>query len=252
MPVELAMSSFTRIISDLERCALTGGDVEAFARGAALPDDLGRALVRSRRLRVLDWLAQSGLSVVNVMRSATPVFLALAGERPINDKHAVAEVLWRRLEVEASERDPSGWLVETGRYEVMLVEARRTRTQPPAPREGIALRLVAEARIAAIDPRAQAVHVALPDHDVPTENAAAILEAALAAQTSDRPCAVPVMAFGGIGDAPGTVAELDEDVARVLAGLAVAPRSLAELRRSLGPRLDVVLENHLLVSAEGA
>jgi hypothetical protein len=240
---------FQQIVAGLDDCALGRGAVAPFLAEAGLPLDVARALVRARRLRVLDWLAQAGLSVVNVLPEAVDELLALADVEGLHDKYAVAGGLWRRLEAVSSRRDPSGWLAEVGRFEVLLIEARRSRGARRAPAADEPLALAPEVTVGRADPRVQEVHQRLPAFDVPRDRMDGIVTAAVAPLAGQRPEPSWLAAVPGVGDGEGAVVELTDAVADVIRATAAAPGTTLDalLGRLAQDELDTLVAMQIFI-----
>lgn len=241
----------TDVVTALETSAHAPGPQVDGLIAFGFPPELARAVVRSRRLRVLDWLAQSGLSVVNVMPGAAEALLALAHESGLGDKYDCAAVLWARLREPALVLDPSGWLREAGEFEVLLIAARRSRPPLPPVAAECVVGPAPWARFAALDPRAREVHERLPAYDVPEAQMASFVDQAVGPLRASSCVRAPLVAVPGVAEEPGVVAELTAEVMAVLEALAHRPLALATLAAWLpGPDLDALLEAGVLAPAE--
>jgi hypothetical protein len=202
------------------------------------------ALLRSRRLRVLDWLAQSGLSVVNILSGAEPAFLQLAETCDISDKYSTARLFYDRI---APHLSP--WMDQVARLEVLLIEARRPRPQvyPPL-READPAYLIREAIIDQIDLSAAIeIHQKIPSYDVPQEvrlNFRAMVE-----RRPNLPQPILVLAAGPNTDVDGIVGSIEPIVAELLCN-GGAQFTWGALRMRLGSETADSLREHQLITTE--
>lgn len=238
------LDAFSR---DLELAALDAGEGEAILELLGIPYDLARSLLRSRRLRVLDWLAQSGYSLANVLPETTTRFLEIAVQHGLADAQHTVDRLHASLERVLVERDPTGWLCEVSVLETLLICARRVRGTPRRFDDHALVRLARDARWARVDPRAREAHELLPTYDVPSDDHAGSIERALASLGGHPRLPVPVLAIGGVGNDDGIVAELSDWVASFVGRLATSPMPFRVARDQLDAEtLDAFLAYELL------
>ena len=208
----------------LEQAALTPGV------GAPPPERIEidalawAVLVRGRRLRVLEWLSGAGMSLLNVLDGVESAFLAVAERAGLHDKFAVAELLRAEL------RGLDDWSDQVSRLEVLLVAARRA---PPPRSHSASPRWGAVFSTERVDPRALEVHDRLPKHDIPQDQRAARLRAALSV-VDGAPHSVPMIAGHGQDDEPGAVLALDDRELDTLTGLRTRPETYGFIGQALG------------------
>jgi hypothetical protein len=196
------------------------------AASADLPFEpaVSRALIQSRRLRVLDWLAQSGFSLVNMLDGVEEAFLDMAAREDLRDKYDAARLLASHLRLK-------GWQAQVASLEVLLVEARRPRPEPLLPQgDSDVVRVAQGAVIESLDlGRALALHEALPSYDVPRERRAGLLAAL---ELPHEPELVSVLAIGPCESVEGFVAEIEPALVRALFE---GPRPWGEIAAQLTP-----------------
>lgn len=209
---------------------------------AALPLDAAvtSALLRSRRLRVLDWLAQSGFSLINILDGVETVFLKFAETHDSSDKYSTARQLYKLI----APALPL-WTDQVAQLEVLLIEARRPRAQvyPPG-RDSDLVRLVGEAVIGHIDLNAALeIHHKIPAYDVPREARRHYQD--LVEQHPNRPQPGPVLAAGPTAEVSGIVASLEPIAADMLSE---AQFTWGALRARLGAETAAALIGAQLIT----
>lgn len=205
------------------------------------------SLVAARRLRVLEWIAGAGMSVLNVMPDVEETFLRVAAEEGLANKTAVAASLWRTLSSRAREISP--WLELTGDLERLLLAARMDRARPVLAGDAPA-RLATGVFLARGVPDALAIHEELPSRSVPEAARAALLARALGRTPDGAPREAFVLAAAGIDAADGALFEVPDKDAEVLLTLASCPLVRSALRARVTPEtFDALVDGEMLEGA---
>lgn len=235
------MDSLIEIVRDFETAALTPA-----SNAASLPfePDLCRALIRSRRLRVVDWLAQSGFSLLNVLDGIEQAFLEMADTCDLSDKYCAARQFRNFLRPQLSARP---WMDQIARLEVMLIEARRARPDPPSiSGDAEQVILVPEATLDSIDlDAALELHSMLPAYDIPAEQRPPFRR--LIESRAGTPAPATVLAVGPASRTDGFVASIQPDLAAILAR-ARTPVAWGDIRARLDSETAAMLLDQQLIS----
>ena len=115
----------------IDRAALSPGPLSEPPPGCPLPRTTWQAILRSRRMRVFDWMIDAGFRLLNLLPQANTCFLALAERCELQNKYSVPRNLW--LSLRDNIEDDRGWLNAIAETEILLVEVREPRSFPDLP-----------------------------------------------------------------------------------------------------------------------
>jgi hypothetical protein len=211
----------------LESAAVAPGAAVRPAFVTELDELAWATLVTSRRLRMLEWLAGAGMSVLNVLPGAERALLDVAERAGIEDKTRCARDVW---DVMCERYDRDARIDQVARFELLLVWSRAHDAADEVERAPL---WRSELAADHVDPRAAEAHELLPAHDVPASMREALLSTALGVLDGSL-APVPMIAAAGCGEAPGAVLAVEEAHLAVLEGLRDQPRRYEEIGALLG------------------
>ena len=222
--------SLERVARRLDEAALAPGDGGLPPRESGWDDRMWAALVRARRLRVLEWLAASGLSILNVLDASEECFLDVAARVGVADKALAARCLWEALE---RRRPIDPWIEQVGRVELLLVAARVGARHTRAPTADGMWTVSPAVVVDEADPRAMGIHERLPQYDVAEEERPHVLRDALSA-AAGAPQPTTLLAAPASELEDGAILMLDSVTAGALARLRREPAPLDSVLATLG------------------
>jgi hypothetical protein len=232
--VDLPFRHIEAIAEAIDLAALSAGPFSPPPARFPLPQATWYAILRSRRLRVFDWVVDAGFRLLNVMPRSNEHFLAFAEHSDLHSKYAVARSLWPSIREDIA--DPSGWLDAVAEIEILLVELREPRPVAQSPEAASdVVTLSAGLRLVRIEPMALDLHHAIPEFSLPAHVAAAEL-LSLRRRCPQRPPRPQHALFvPGSGDEPeGSLIQIESMLATALAATLHQTMTVAQLRDRIG------------------
>jgi hypothetical protein len=226
----------------IDRAALSAGILPHRPPGVALPDTTWQVILRSRRLRVFDWIADSGFRLLHVLTGSSEIFLKFAERHDLHNKYSVARRLWPALIEEMSGsglEDALDWLNAVAQAEILLVELREPASRTGGPEsETDWVMLSAGVRLAQVDPVAVDLHLSMPEFSLPADAAKAALSALHSRLPPQPPQPQDVLLVAAADmQAESSLIQIDSALAGVLRRMARQAMPVARLRDQIGSEL---------------
>ena len=229
------MSSTVELMAAaIDRAALSAGPLSEPPAGCPLPRTTWQAILRSRRMRVFDWMIDAGFRLLNLLPQANTCFLALAERCELQHKYSVPRNLW--LSLRDNIEDDRGWLNAIAETEILLVEVREARSFPNLPEgETDIVALAKGVRLTQLEPETLLLHDLIPQHSIPA-TAAAVQLAQLRQRFPQRQAVLQNILFvPGWGEEPeGKLIQIDCRVASALMVAVDGGLSVADVGERIG------------------
>ena len=218
----------------IDDAALSAGQFSDPPPLFSLPRSTWHAILRSRRMRVFDWLVDAGFRLLNLLPDATSSFLAFAERSELHHKYSVARNLWQSMRKDLANGD--GWLNAIAETEILLVELRESRSFSRMPlSESDVVTLSSGVRFVKLDPRTLGLHDTLPEFSLPSPAAAARLSQLRLQFPDGSPVLQSILAVPGYGDEPeGRLIQLEDTLTAALSTGIDGGLSIARLRDAIG------------------
>jgi hypothetical protein len=226
----------------IDRAALSAGSLPPRPANVALPPATWHVILRSRRLRVFDWIADAGFRLLHVLPGSSESFLRFAERHDLRNKYSVARRLWPAMLEETVSNgleDALGWLNAIAQTEILLVELRE-----PAPRvrspeaDSDLVELSAGVRLARVDPFAVDLHFSIPEFSLSPDVAKAELSALRLRLPQRLPQPRDALLVPASESQPeSSLVAIDSALACALRTVARRPMTVAQLRERIGSEL---------------
>jgi hypothetical protein len=218
------------------------------------------SLVRSRRLRVLDWAAASGLSLLNLVDGVREKFLDDFMDADLSDKYSVALRLgecapcWLALD--------TPWSKDLASYQAHLVWIRQERARPVLPSSPDQyVKLAAGCRFFTADPKVVQFQASVPSYSIGAAKAREFLDSLTRSLTDFTPQSQILMAVPRflprsapttvrVAGSGGRIIALEADVGNQLIALATQRSTWGDLRKRLGAQISDNLLSMQLVTLD--
>jgi hypothetical protein len=235
----------------IDLAALSAGPLSPCPAGLALPRATWHAILRSRRLRVFDWIADAGFRLLNLLPGSSESFLKFAEQHELHHKYSVARKLWPTILQETIDNgleDAFGWVNAIAQAEILLVELREPvsgRSGPEADCDFVALS--AGVRLVKVDPVALDLHLSIPEFSLPAH----VAKAELSALHLRFPQRLPqpqeaLMVPASQNQLESSLVQIESALACALRTVASQAMTVAQLRDRIGSEL---LTNLLQIGA---
>lgn len=229
------MSSAVELMAAvIDHAALSAGPLPEPPPGCPLPRTTWHAILRSRRMRVFDWMIDAGFRLLNVLPQASTCFLTLAERCELQHKYSVPRNLWLSLRDDIE--DDRGWLNAIAETEILLVEVREPRSFPDLPQgEADIVTLATGVRLTQLEPETLLLHDIIPQHSIPATIAAAQLAQLRERFPQRQPVLQNTLVVPGWGEEPeGKLIQVDQTVASALMAAADGGLSVADIGNRIG------------------
>jgi hypothetical protein len=227
-------SAFELMAVEIERVALSAGPLSELPPQFWLPRATWHAVLRSRRMRVFDWMVDAGFRLLNLLPCANSAFLAYAERCELQSKYSIARNLW--LSMREDVEDGAGWLNALAHAEILLVELREPRHFAGLPfGETDAVTLSSGVRLAQVVPETLPLHDSIPQFSLPASVAATELSQLRQRFPTRPPVLQDVLFVPGSGDEPeGRLIQLEDALVAALSATTDKRLSVADLRDKIG------------------
>jgi hypothetical protein len=101
-------SAFELMAAEIEHTALSAGPFSEAPPQFWLPRATWHAVLRSRRMRVFDWMVDAGFRLLNLLPYANTSFLAYAERCELQPKYSIARNLWLSMREGVEDGNTSG------------------------------------------------------------------------------------------------------------------------------------------------
>lgn len=229
------MSSAVELMAAvIDHAALSAGPLPEPPPGCPLPRTTWHAILRSRRMRVFDWMIDAGFRLLNVLPQASTCFLTLAERCELQHKYSVPRNLWLSLRDDIE--DDRGWLNAIAETEILLVEVREPRSFPDLPQgEADIVTLATGVRLTQLEPETLLLHDLVPQHSIPATVAAAQMAQLRERFPQRQPVLQNTLVVPGWGEEPeGKLIQVDQTVASALMAAADGGLSVADIGNRIG------------------
>ena len=238
--LDLSFGNIEAMAEAIDLAALSAGPYSPPPAQFPLPPSTWHAILRSRRLWILDWVIDAGFRLLNLLPRSNECFLAFAEHSGLQNKYAVARRLWPSTR--ANLEDFTGWLNAIAETEILLVELREPR--PPANIPEAMSDVIAPSagiRLVRIEPGTLDLHHSIPEFSLPDHLAAAELLSLRLRFPQRPPLSQDALFVPGSGDEPeGSLIQIDGAVASAFSTMMHQAMTVAQLRDRIGS--DVVAD----------
>jgi hypothetical protein len=235
--VDLSFRNIETMAEAIDLAALSAGPFSPPPAQIRLPQSTWYAILRSRRLRVFDWVIDAGFRLLNLLPRSNEHFLAFAEHSDLQNKYAVARKLWRSMHENLE--DSTGWLNALAETEVLLVELREpwpAANIPEAPSDVIAPS--AGVRLIQIEPCTLDLHHSIPEFSLSAHLAATELSSLRRRFPQRPPLAQDALFVPGRGDEPeGSLIQIESVLASAFTAMLHQTMTVAQLRDRVGSDL---------------
>ncbi|THD61159.1 MAG: hypothetical protein E7813_21940 [Bradyrhizobium sp.] len=218
----------------IDLAALSAGPFSPPPAQFPLPQATWHAILRSRRLRVFDWVIDAGFRLLNLLPRSNEHFLALAEHSDLQNKYAVARKLWPSTRENLE--DFEGWLNAVAETEILLVELREPWPPANSP-ESVSDIVVPSAgvRLVQIDPSTLDLHHSIPEFSLPARLAAAELSSLRLRFPERSPVSQDALFVPGSGDEPeGFLVQIEGVLVSAVSAMMHQDMTVAQLRDRIG------------------
>lgn len=235
--VGLSFRTIEAMAEAIDLAALSAGPFSPPPAQFPLPQATWYAILRSRRLRVFDWVIDAGFRLLNLLPRSNEHFLTFAEHSDLQNKYAVARKLWPSAR--GNLEDSQGWLNAVAETEILLVELREP--WPAANSPEAASDLLAPStgvRLVRIDPGTLDLHHSIPEFSLPAHMAVAELSSLRRRFPQGPPVLQDTLFVPGSGDEPvGSLIQIEDVLVSAFSAMTHQAITVAQLRDRIGSDL---------------